>query len=126
MEDLLQIGEQFLADLATDRMARSVTYGRGTDSVVVRAQIGSTTFESMGAGGGGPIAEVVSRDYLIRAADLILAGNVIEPERGDKITEVLPDGTTIVCEVLIHGNEPAWRWADNYKISLRIHTKETS
>jgi hypothetical protein len=67
--------------------------------------------------------EWTDRDFLIHAADLILAGEPTLPERGDLIRET-QGGRTFVYEVMAPGKEPPWRWSDVFRKVLRIHTKQ--
>jgi hypothetical protein len=67
--------------------------------------------------------EWTDRDFLIHAADLVLAGNPTLPERGDIIRET-QGGKVFVYEVMAPGGEPPWRWSDVYRKVLRIHAKQ--
>jgi hypothetical protein len=67
--------------------------------------------------------EWTDRDFLIHAADLVLAGNAVLPERGDVIRET-QGGQTFVFAVMAPGKEPAWRWSDVFRKVLRIHAKQ--
>ena len=89
-------------------------------SVVVEATIGKTEFEV--EDGAGVIERVVSRDYLIHTADLLLGGVAALPLAGDQIRET--QGTaTFVYEVMAPGKEPPYRFSDPFRKLLRIHTK---
>ena len=121
MGDLLQTGSEWLEDQRVKHMTRSVLYGRGTSSVEVSATIGRTQFDV--DDGYGVLERIESRDYLILTGDLVLDGEVTLPERGDRIRETA--GTqTFVYEVMAPGKEPAWRYSDPYRQTLRIHTKQ--
>jgi len=120
MADMLEQGASWLDDQRHQHMTRSVSYARGSSTVEVQATIGRTEFEQ--ADEYGIVHKVESRDYLIRAADLVLDGQPTLPKRGDQIRET--DGTTtIVYEVLSPGDEPIFRYSDPYRKALRIHTK---
>ena len=67
--------------------ACTVTYERGASSVEVQATIGQTVFRLNDDPGGGATIRDVSRDYLIRTADLVLDGETRQPQRGDRILE---------------------------------------
>ena len=104
-------------------MARAVRYSRGSQSVELPATVGSSDFQvetSVGA-----IETFESRDYIVRAADLVLADQLITPQRGDTISETQA-GVTYTYEVLAPGAEQCWRWSDPYRVSMRIHTKQVS
>jgi len=119
--DLLQKASAWLEDQRTKFLTQSVVYQRGTDTVQVPATIGQTVFQI--DDGAGALLRIESRDYLIRAVDLVLGDNAILPKRGDRIRET--SGTqVIVYEVVGPGDEPCWRWSDAYRQTLRIHTKQ--
>jgi len=118
---MLEQSTTWLTDQRVTHLATPVTYQRGIDSVVVPATIGQTVFRFDSQ--DGATIRTVSRDFLIRAADLILNGLATEPQRGDRITET-DGGKTFTYEVMSPGgNEPAWRYSDPYRRTLRIHTK---
>ena len=120
MTDLLQTGSDWLADQLKTNASREVTYRRSVASVAVQATIGRTIFET--DDGSGLIVKSEVRDYLIQTAELLLAGDPVEPAKGDRIEEV--DGTvTYIYEVASVGTEPCWRYSDPYRKLLRIHTR---
>jgi hypothetical protein len=103
-------------------LAHTVTYQRGNQSVDVAATVGRTEFEGVDA--YGAVERTESREFLILAVDLVLAGGAAAlPEPGDRISEV-QDGATYVYEVMAPARQPCWRWSDPYRRTLRIHTKE--
>ncbi len=123
MPDLLQKASAWLEDQRVRHMTQTVAYQRppSPETVNVPATIGTTVFQV--DDGAGALLRIESRDYLIRAADLVLACNAILPKRGDRIRET--SGTqVIVYEVVAPGDEPCWRWSDAYRQTLRIHTKQ--
>ena len=67
---------------------------------------------------GEVIDEIHSRDFLVLASELKLAGVEVTPKRFDTITE----GAT-VFSVLAVDNEPHFRYTDHHRTVLRIHTK---
>ena len=120
MSDLLQRGAEWLGGMFRQHAARPVVYRRGDESASVLATVGRTLFELADA--AGEQVQYESRDYLIAAADLVLDGSQVEPQRGDRIEEVL-GGQTLTYEVMAPGQEPPWRYSDPYRTTLRIHTK---
>lgn len=120
MADLLERGSNWLEDQRTLHATRTVTYQRGAETVDLPASIGRTEFEA--DDGFGVIEKTESRDFLVLAADLVLAGATVLPERGDRIRET-QGGATFVHEVLAPGSVPHWRYSDPYRRTLRIHTK---
>lgn len=123
MVDLLQTGSDWLADQLKTHASRVVVYRRGVDEVTVQATIGRTLFEV--DNGFGIVERTESRDFLVPAADLVLAGSPALPERGDRIRET-QGTTTFVYEVMAPGKEPHWRYSDPYRRTLRIHTKHVA
>ena len=120
MSNLLEQGAAWLDEQRTRHLSRTVTYVRAGDSVDLAATIGRTAFEQ--ADEYGVIHRTESRDFLVRAADLVLAGQAELPRAGDRIRETA--GTQIfVYEVMAPGGEPPWRYSDPYRRTLRIHTK---
>jgi len=82
----------------------------------------------------GVITEVQIPDFLIRGSDLILDGVPATPKPGDQIVieQPAPDGRVFTYEVMAPlatsgtgsgGAEAAWRWSDQDKTYLRVHTK---
>lgn len=114
MADLLERGSRWLEDQRTKFCTRDVTYIRGAVSAVMRATVGRTEFKT--DDGEAVRIEFTDRDFLILAADLVLAGNPALPERGDKVWES-QDGTVYVFEVM------DWRYSDPYRQTLRVETK---
>ncbi|MCB9838206.1 MAG: hypothetical protein H6813_02610 [Phycisphaeraceae bacterium] len=122
MADLLQTGSTWLEDQRHQHMTRPVTYLRGADSVALNATVGRTVFEQQDQ--FGVIQRTETRDYLVRAIDLVLDGAQTEPRVGDRIRE--PNGTgALLYEVMAPGGEPHFRFSDPERITLRIHTKLT-
>jgi len=120
MTDLLGDAAAWLSKQRESYLSRAVDYVRGENSVTVAAMIGRTVFD---VGREYGITErVESRDYIITAASLVVGGDTILPSPGDTIRETV--GSTVhVYEVMAPGSEPCWRYSDNYRIALRVHTK---
>jgi len=120
MTDLLSQGMSWLEDQRHQHLTRLVTYQRGVEEVELAATIGRTVFEQDDHAGG--LTRIEPRDFLIRTADLILAGDVTLPQPGDRIIET--DAiATYTYEVMAPGAEPPWRYSDVNRLTLRIHTK---
>jgi hypothetical protein len=120
MADLLATANEWLASQQRAHASREVSYQRGALSATLLATIGRTVFELQDA--KGFIQKTESRDYLITTSDLVLAGQTVLPERGDKIVETVGN-QTFTYEVLAPGREPVWRFSDPFRTQLRIHTK---
>ena len=124
MGDMLQEGFDWLADRLKDHCSREVAYQRDAEQIVVKATIGRTLLQ-VEDGFGGVRMEWTDRDFLIQAADLVLAGTERLPKRGDRIRD-RQGGQVFVFEVMAPGKEPIWRFADPYRKMLRIHTKQVA
>jgi hypothetical protein len=121
MTNLLQTGSQWLGDQLLAHAATEVRYVRGLEQALVLATIGKTEYEIEDS--AGAVVRVQTRDYLIRAADLVLGGSPALPQPGDRIHETDGDAT-FVYEVLSPGTEPCWRYSDPHRRLLRVHTKQ--
>jgi hypothetical protein len=104
-------------------MTRTVTYIRGADAVDLQATIGRTEFEQVDE--YGSLHKIESRDFLVRAQDLVLAGSQTLPQAGDRIRETDGD-QAFVYEVMAPGDEPPFRYSDPNRKTLRIHTKHVA
>jgi hypothetical protein len=124
MQDLLDQSSAWLEDQRERFISRTVLYQRGADTVEVTASIGRTLFEV--DNGQGAAIGTRSRDYLIRAVHLVLAGQQVLPRAGDLIHE-MQDGVVFIHQVMAPGDvvdEPVWRYSDPYRRTLRVHTKQ--
>jgi len=118
--DLLTQGAELIDRTRRAHLSRTVMYRRGADSVEIEATVGSTAFDRTDE--YDVVHRIESRDFLIAAADLVLGGTAVLPKPGDRITEA---GSTSIheYEVMAPGGEPAWRYSDPQRLTLRIHTK---
>ena len=99
----------------------SVTYQRGSDTVAITALVGDTRMELSADYGSTTITSRV-RDYIVTAADLVLATVTVEPQAGDQVRETR--GSTIyVFEVMSAGADEPFRPSDRHGNTWRIHTK---
>lgn len=120
MADLLRKSSAWLEGQRHTRLTARVTYVRGDASVALKATVGKTVFELQVD--YGAVEKTESRDFLVRAKDLVLDGTRTLPERGDQVRETA-GGKIFVYEVMAPGKEPHWRYSDLYRRTLRIHTK---
>lgn len=114
MADLLERGVRWLQEQRTKHCTRDVTYVRGAASIVVKATVGRTQFET--DDGHAVRVDFTERDFLIQTADLVLSGNAVTPQAGDRIRES-QNGQVLVLEVI------DWRYSDPYRQTFRIETK---
>lgn len=118
--DMLAWGSNWLEEERDEHLTRTVVYVRGEDSVSIAATFGRVAYRVEGNYGILERHEV--RDYLVLAADLVLDGAEVLPQPGDRIRETVGD-TVHVYEVMPIGGEPCWRYSDDFRQTLRIHSK---
>lgn len=116
---MLKQGAEWLDGQRHANMTRGVFYMRGAVAVPVSATVGRTQFEQ--ADEYGVIRRTESRDYIIRTADLVIAGDRFEPRKGDTIREYLA-GAERVYEINAPRGQPPFRPADAERLAWRIHT----
>ena len=120
MVDMLECAVSWLNDMRRAYMSRRVIYQRGDEFIEMAATLGSTTYEI--TDDAGATVKAVASDFIVSAADLILGGQAVEPQLGDRI--MVPVGAaTVVYEVLDLGGAGHYRRADPLGKALRIHTK---
>ena len=122
MGDLLHSGLAWLADQLHAHASRPITYRRGVQQVALNATLGRKDFEADTHEGR---LYIRANDFLVRAADLMLGGQLTLPERGDQI-DVNFDGATATFEVLVQDGIPPWEFSDPHQQVLRIHTKKVA
>lgn len=115
---ILRDAAQSLADLREQAASTAVTYVR-TDGTTLslQAAIGSTIYSTSDS--YGVVRNAESRDYIIRRNALVVGGAVVDPQIGDRIIE--PDGS--VYEVHSPAGEPAFRYSDVHRVSIRVHAR---
>lgn len=119
--DLMARGLAWLAATLPAVAGQPVVYQRGPAKVALCATAGRTLLQ-LDDGQGGVRTEWTDRDFLIPRASLVLAGTETRPRRGDVIKE-RKNGVLYTYAVLPYGNEPPWRWSDDYYNMLRVHAK---
>ena len=114
--------EQFKQALADIRAVagKKVKYARGSDFVWINAARGNTQF-SVDEENSFRI-EYEEKEFLIGADDLVLAGSVVKPQRGDSITEEYGN-KTFTYTVIETTADDVWAWSDAGKSTLRVFTK---
>ena len=75
--NLLEKSSDWLHDQRNKFMTNAVTYKRGANSVARNATVGQTTFDVVND--SSIVGKMQIRDYIIEAADLILASVVVLP-----------------------------------------------
>lgn len=84
-----------------------ITYTRGGDSVTLTATYAQQAWASQADGAAR--VEFAEISFWVEAADLVLGGSQVEPNRGDQIAAML-NGTEMTFELMIpQTREPSWR-----------------
>jgi hypothetical protein len=124
MANLLRSSSEWLALRRKEWIADDIEYFRGASSVLggLSAANGSTTFEEESSTVAGLILRVESRDWIVKAADLIIDAERTLPKEGDLVKRT-EEGKLFTFKVLSFAGEPVFRFTDSYRTSLRIHTK---
>lgn len=106
----------------TEHASVVVTYRRGNLWVELLATPGRSEDEQVDAYGAA--YRVNMRDWIINADDLVLGGELVEPEAGDRIEWDDGTGKPRTYEAAAENGEPPWRYADAHERRLRIHAKK--
>lgn len=100
----------------------AVTYTRGAQSVSITAWTGNTLFARNVKDPGAPVVWGEG-DVLFAAADLVIDGENLTPQKGDTITLTL-GGSSVTFGLSTPTGEPVWRYADQTRMIIRVHCKE--
>jgi hypothetical protein len=147
---LLDRGQATLVRRMKDSAGRDVVYTRTFQdpqsmpvptrvSITLTAWIGNSLFSRTQSDPGAAVTWG-DRDYLIAAADLVLANlspltmpppalsdpMLTVPRIGDRIAEVIA-GVPTTFEVMPTDNgEPPWRYSDQMRTTVRLHVKRVT
>lgn len=122
---LLDRAASFLATKQQQAYGRTITYARGAETATLTAAwLGNAPSTRTTEEPGASVASS-DRDYLFEAADLVIGGSVVIPLRGDRITETI-DGADMVFELIAQPGEPPWRYSDQTRQIIRVHTKRVA
>ena len=117
MSNLLGKAADWLERQRHQHLTTAVWFERDGRRIGLQATVGRTRFES--ADEYGRVLRTESRDFLVRAADLVVDGAAVLPRPGDLIIE-----SDRRYEVMSPAGEPEWRWSDVNQTPLRIHTRQ--
>lgn len=118
MADLIQTGNDWLAEQMQAYASQPVTYSRGDDDIELLATAEPPTQELDAA--GGAIIDALAIAFVVQAADLVIDDTTIKPQRGD----VIVFGPRTFGVVEPGPGEPPWSYADPYRKLMRIHARE--
>ncbi|WP_417392032.1 hypothetical protein [Gimesia sp.] len=122
MANLFYKAAKWVAAQTKAHASQSVVYRRGLSVATISATVGRTVYESLDS--EGVTAHIESADWLITAADLVLDGQAVTPERNDLIEFTL-NGVKNTFKVLPMGKDvPIFTYCDNAtQVMIRVHTK---
>lgn len=117
MTNVFTAGNLWLVGKLKSYAGESVTYTRGVESVSLTITRGQTAFETEDTDGFTITAHSI--DFIVKASDLVLDGEVALPEVRDYIT----DAAGKVYSVLILPGGTHYRFSDPAQTILRVHTR---
>lgn len=94
------------ASISQEMFGVSVSYSRGSSSVSLTAIPSVVDYGKIDAMGEAPATIATMRDYLISCSAIVISSAIVEPRRGDRITETI-NGASQVFEVMPLENRPA-------------------
>lgn len=121
IEDMLLTGFQFLEEKRSKWMTRPATLIRGEYEVPWDVTVGSHISDVDESDGMQSAARF--QDFIGSVATLVLFGEKILPDRGDRIILDI-EGVKYAYEVIQDGSEDYFRFTDSSQLSIRVHTVE--
>lgn len=123
MTNMLRTGMDWLATQLKTQGSSSVTYSRGTRSLTLLATLGRHMPKALG-GVEGVEVDTFLIVMTFDAADLVLGGVLIKPERRDVVTFTDHD-VDFEYEVMPIDGERCWKESDAFGQRLEISLKLT-
>lgn len=123
MTDMLSDGVTWLHQQREASLAKSVTYCRGASSVTITATKGKT--DTNVVNGDGVEVRGQIDDWIIKPSDLVIDGVTVFPQQGDRIRDTI-GSQTVIYEVSKGPDGAAWRYTDNFRVAMRLHTVRTA
>jgi hypothetical protein len=118
--NVLEQGSEWLNDQMRSHASSLVIYRRGSNQVDILAEKGKTEFRVTQ---NDMLIDVVSKDFLVSAAELVLGGERVIPQKYDIIVETI-DGQETYFEVYPFGMEQPYRPCDSFGHRVRIHCRK--
>jgi hypothetical protein len=107
-------GGQIIFEQAGEFVPIDAVYGRAAEAAEERNAAGLVR------------VEFGEREFIVRAADVIIAGAVVEPQPGARIHVYDVDAAETVFEVMPTADGKCWRPLDAEGRMIRIHTKRAA
>jgi hypothetical protein len=120
--DVLQTAATWLAKQRDANTTQMIVYRRAAQYIIISATFGQSLLK-LTDGHGGVKIERTERDLIVTATELDFGAGPVQPQRGDFADWTNPAGQTLRYEVMAPPNEPEYRRADPWGVTLRIHLK---
>lgn len=117
---LLTRAASWLANATELAAGEPVKYRRGAGDCELTAVPGRRLSEDIGADGAAIVSTL--HDWIVDPEELVIGGETIKPQTGDIIATA--SGQTFV--VVYSDGENCWRWTDQYRQRIRVHSVERS
>ncbi len=102
-----------------DSAGTLIIYHRGSIQLSIQSVVGSTDWSDEST--NDAYQQLKSVDFILKPTDLNIAGNLVEPSRGDQITYA-----GFKYDLLQTGNGSFWAWSDGFRTFYRIHTSRAN
>ena len=102
-----------------DSAGTDIVYRRGSIQINLTAVVGATDWSDQSV--NDAYQQLKSVDFIIQPTKLNIAGNLVEPSRGDQI-----EYGDHIYDLLQTGNGSFWAWSDGFKTFYRIHTSRSN
>ena len=122
MSDLIQEGTDWLASILKTNASQLVTYKRGNFSVDLLVTFGQSDRESFDEQGFSIRSKITN--VVLTAADLVLDGVNVRPQRGDQLIHTIGSKKQ-TYEVIDVGGTKHYRPSDPYGIMIRVNLQLT-
>lgn len=96
-----------------------ILYLRGQIQIELSAVLGATSWTDENT--DDTYMGIKSVDFIIQPKDLSIAGNLVEPSRGDRIRHSGYD-----YDLIQTNNGTFWSWSDGFKTFYRVHTSRAN
>jgi hypothetical protein len=96
-----------------------ILYLRGQIEIQLPAVLGATSWADETT--DDAYLGIKSVDFIIKPEDLNIAGDLVEPSRGDRIRHAGFD-----YDLIQTNNGTFWSWSDGFKTFYRVHTSRSN
>lgn len=101
---------------------RTVTYSRGREAITLIVWPDAAESRRLTLDPVDTAVNVSDRTYVFAAADLVMGGTTVLPEKDDRITETI-NGEELAFELRVTPDNPGWNHFDNTRTMLIVRMK---